>query len=172
MKELNIFNYHFSYYKRGFFMSEINDLISTLETFPTKLNDTVTNLSQDKLQTKIINWTIQQAVHHICDSHINSYIRIKLALTEFNPTICPYDETTWSNLADIHAPIIISLSILQGIHERICLVLKSISESDWQRTLVHPERTPAQITLLEYVHSFADHGEHHLKSISETLKNV
>ena len=73
-------------------MSEKDNLIHRLEIFPKNLRDTVVNLSPDQLQQKVVNWTIATNVHHICDSHINSYIRIKLALTEPNPTIKPYDD--------------------------------------------------------------------------------
>ena len=153
-------------------MSEKDNMIHRLEKFPKNLRDTVVNLSPDQLQQKVVNWTIATNVHHICDSHINSYIRIKLALTEPNPTIKPYDESAWANLVDINAPIELSLEVIDGIHNRICFILKHLNELDWQKTLVHPELNPPQITLIDYVKRFADHGEHHLQNITKTMNEL
>lgn len=150
-------------------MSETEELIARLESFPVKLREAVQHLTEEQLQTKITNWTIKQAIHHIADSHINSYIRIKLALTESTPTIMPYNESAWSTLADITAPIDFSLDILNGIHLRICIVLKSLSSSDWEKKFIHPELNPSEISLVHYVNNFVNHGEHHLNSIIKTL---
>ena len=153
----------------GILMSETEELISRLESFPQKLRTVVEPLSPDQLQLKIINWSIVTAVHHICDSHLNSYIRIKMALTESTPTIKPYNESAWSTLADVSLPIDSSLSILDGIHLRICSILKSLTSSDWQKSFIHPELSLSSITLLDYCKNFANHGENHLKAIQTTL---
>lgn len=150
-------------------MSEIDTVIARLEVFPKNLRNTVEHLSSAQLQQRVVNWTIATNVHHICDSHMNSYVRIKLALTETNPTIKPYNESSWAQLADASSSIDSSLAIIENIHKKICIVLKSLNSDDWQKTFVHPELSPAQITLLRYVHNFADHGEHHLQNIKHSL---
>ncbi len=150
-------------------MPETEELIAESESFPVKLRETVQHLTEDQLRTKIKNWTIKQAIHHIADSHINSYMRIKLALTEPTPTIKPYNESAWSMLADISAPIDFSLAIVNGIHLRICIVLKSLKPSDWEKKFIHPELNPSEITLLSYVNNFVNHGQQHLNSIIKTL---
>ena len=150
-------------------MSEEIELIARLESFPSKLRSTVGSLTAEQLEKKIINWPISTAVHHICDSHLNSYIRIKMALTESVPTIKPYNESEWAKLADISAPINLSLMILEGVHKKICVILHSLSTSDWYKTFYHPELNPPTITILDYVKRFAEHGEHHLQGIKEAL---
>lgn len=151
-------------------MSEIEDLISRLEIFPSKLKKVVENLSADQLQLTVVSWNVAQNVHHICDSHLNSYTRIKLALTESNPTIKPYNESAWATLPDYSSDISTSLAIIEGIHKRICIVLRSLSESDLQKSFVHPELTTSQITIAQYLNNFANHGESHLTSVISALK--
>ena len=151
-------------------MSEIENIISRLENFPAKLKEVVENLSDDQLQSKVVNWTVVQNVHHICDSHLNSYTRIKLALTENNPTIKPYNESAWATLPDYSSDITTSLAILEGIHKRICIVLRSLSASNLQKTFVHPELSNPQIILAQYIENFANHGEGHLQNILSSLE--
>lgn len=152
-------------------MSEIEDLISRLEIFPSKLRKVVENLSAEQLKLIVVSWTVTQNVHHICDSHLNSYIRIKLALTESNPTIKPYNESAWATLPDYSSDISTSLAIIDGIHKRICIVLRSLSESDLQKSFVHPELSTSQITIAQYLNNFANHGEQHLAHVVSSLKS-
>lgn len=152
-------------------MTEIEKLISQIEIFPSKLSSIISKLSPDQLQLVVINWTIAQNIHHMVDSHINSYIRIKLALTEDSPTIKPYDESLWSTLPDsMTLDVSTSLAVIEGIHKRICLVLRSLTDSDWQKTFTHPELNPSEITIATYLKVFASHGYNHLDNILSTLE--
>ena len=106
-------------------------------------------------------WNGRQIIHHLADSHMNSYIRFRLALTEDNPTIRPYDETAWAELPDVAAtPITVSLDLLTALHARWALLLHHLSEDQWQRTFYHPgmERT---FTLDQGIAMYAWHGRHH-----------
>lgn len=152
-------------------MSEIENVISRLENFPSKLRNVVEHLTPDQLQLKVVNWIVAQNVHHICDSHLNSYIRIKLALTESSPTIKPYNESAWATLSDYASDISTSLAIIDGIHRRICIVLRTLTNSDLQKTFVHPELENPQIKLQDYINNFANHGESHLQKVISCLKS-
>ena len=141
-------------------MTEKKELISIIEKFPTMLRSEIDKLSTQDLDKVVVTWTIRQIVHHLADSHVNSYIRLKMALTEENPTIKPYDESKWAKLADYDAPIEISLNMITAINERLIIVLKQMKEEDWNRTLYHPEI--GTVTFLDYIQVVADHGEGHL----------
>lgn len=144
--------------------------IKTIEELPNKLTNAVEALSEDQLETpyRPEGWTIKQVVHHIADSHSNSMIRFKLALTEDVPPIKPYMEDKWAELADSkHAPIQLSLDIIKGLHARWTLVLRSMSATDFDRKLFHPEHGEIN---LNYMLSLYDwHCRHHLAHIT-TLK--
>ena len=133
---------------------------------PQKLQSAIAGLSETQLNTPYRpgGWRVLQVVHHLPDSHLNSYTRFKLALTEENPTIRPYDEARWAELGDSSTPVEISLALLDALHQRWVILLKSLSESDWQRTFKHPEtgRTP---TLEQNLALYAWHGEHHVAQI-------
>lgn len=141
-------------------MTSKEDLILVLEEFPTKLKSEIKKLSEEEIDKVVVTWTVRKIIHHIADSHLNSYIRVKIALTEENPTIKPYDESKWAELADYDEGIDVSLNIIQAIHKRIIIVLKQLNEKDWEKPLYHPEM--GKLTLLEYVKVFADHGEGHV----------
>src|SRR4051812_29696036 len=113
----------------------LNDYISVIELFPEKLKAEVNHLSEEQLDTRYRpeGWTIRQLVNHCADSHMNGFIRHKLALTENTPTICPYPEALWAELADAKVPIEAALITLKGIHERWVIVLKSLNEKQWRR---------------------------------------
>ena len=109
-------------------------------------------------------WTIRQVVHHVPDSHMNAYIRTKLALTEETPTIKPYDEARWSELLDARtAPIEMSLQLLETLHSRWVLLLRSLSEGDFNKTFVHPD--VGRVTLHWLLALYAWHGKHHAAHI-------
>ena len=120
-------------------MLDKNDLISVLEDFPAVLQSEINKLSKQELDKVVVTWTVRKIVHHIADSHLNSYIRVKMALTEENPTMKPYNETKWAELADYNSPIVDSMNIISAIHKRIVVILKQLNERDWTRTLYHPE---------------------------------
>ncbi|HWG59715.1 MAG TPA: putative metal-dependent hydrolase [Candidatus Acidoferrales bacterium] len=110
-------------------------------------------------------WTVRQVAHHLPDSHMNAFVRFKLALTEDQPTIKPYKEALWAETPDgKSAPVEPSLRLLEYLHERWVLLLRSMAPTDWPRTLVHPERGP--MTLDETLGIYAWHGRHHTAHIT------
>nr|MBI1228873.1 putative metal-dependent hydrolase [Cytophagales bacterium] len=106
-------------------------------------------------------WTGRQVIHHIADSHMNALIRFKLALTEDNPTIKPYKEALWANLPDYTTSVDPSLQLISAIHNRLELLLSSLSNEQWERTFYHPENK-SSITLRKNVLLYQWHGNHHL----------
>jgi uncharacterized damage-inducible protein DinB len=134
---------------------------------PAKLRTAVKDLSEKQLDTPYREggWTVRQVVHHVPDSHLNSYVRFKLALTEDEPTIKPYAEDRWAKLADTKAtPIVVSLTMLDALHDRWIRLLRSLSAEDWKRTYRHPELGP--MTLEKTLALYAWHGKHHVAHIT------
>jgi hypothetical protein len=148
----------------------ILEAISTIADFPNKLKSVTANLTDAQLDTpyRIGGWTIRQVVHHCADSHINSLVRFKLALTENNPVITPYREELWAELPDSLMPIDSSIFILEGLHSRWTLLLQSLSESDLAKGYVHPEQGKL-IRLDIAILAYAWHCEHHLAHITNSL---
>lgn len=140
--------------------------IKTIEEFPSKLRDACAGMSEEQLETpyRPEGWTVKQVVHHVADSHSQSLSRFKLGLTENCPTIKPYAEDLWAELADgKHAPIEISLSMIDGIHARWTLLLNSMTNEDFAKKLNHPERGEYD---LDYFLSLYDwHCRHHLAHV-------
>ncbi|RZM24320.1 MAG: putative metal-dependent hydrolase, partial [Pedobacter sp.] len=146
--------------------------IMEIEQLPNELKKEVNTLNKEQLDTQYRpeGWTVRQVVHHLADSHMNSYIRCKLALTEDSPTIKPYFEERWAELEDgKNAAIDSSLQLLEGLHLRWSALLKSLTEQDLTKTFVHPEHGKT-IQLLEVVALYAHHGRHHLAQITELKK--
>jgi hypothetical protein len=113
-------------------------------------------------------WTLRQVVHHICDSHMNAYIRYKLALTEDNPTIKPYHEDRWAECAEARsADIAVSIDLLDYLHKRWVLFMRSLKYPDFQRTYIHPQHNKI-FSLKEVTGMYAWHGQHHLNHIIRT----
>jgi uncharacterized damage-inducible protein DinB len=140
--------------------------IEVLETASAALREAVAGLSEDRLDTKYRNWTIRQIVHHLADSHMQSYSRFRWALTEDRPTIKPYDESRWAELADARtADVGTSLALLDGLHARWVFLLRSFSDADYRRTFHHPEtgQTPS---LGEMLGLYAWHSRHHTGQIA------
>jgi hypothetical protein len=139
-----------------------------IKMLPELLEHAVLNLDQYQLETQYRpdGWTIKQVIHHVADSHMNAYMRFKLALTEDNPTIKTYDEAAWAKLSDTqNTPINISLTLLHSLHARLYELLQSMEENDWQRTIFHPEKNRS-ITLWELLGTYAWHGKHHVAHIT------
>ncbi len=145
--------------------AELSGFLQTLETLPAQLRAAVTGLSEAQLETPYRDggWTVRQLVHHIADSHINSYVRFKLALTEDAPIIKPYDEAAWALLEDSKLPIETSLVLLEVLHLRLTTMLKSCSSDQLQRTFVHP--VSGATTLATAMGLYAWHSWHHLEHI-------
>ncbi len=145
--------------------------IIEIERAPTRLRKAVSGLSDEQLDTKYRNWTIRQIVHHLADSHLNSYIRFKLALTEERPTIKPYDESRWSLLADAQrADIEPSLELLQNLHTRWAYLLRSLTPDAFQRSFYHPESKEV-VPLWNALAYYVWHARHHTAQIDWVKKH-
>ncbi|RZK24602.1 MAG: putative metal-dependent hydrolase [Hymenobacter sp.] len=138
--------------------------IKQLADLPAQMAATADNLGAERLGLpyRPSGWTGQQVIHHVADSHINAYCRFRLALTEDNPSIRPYDEAAWAELPDVAAtPVAVSLALLASLHSRWVTLLHHLSEAQRQRTFFHPE-TKRESTLDQTLALYAWHGQHHL----------
>lgn len=136
--------------------------LAEIEATPAQLREAVAGMTGAQLETPYRDggWTVRQVVHHVVDSHMNSYIRFRLALTEEEPLIKPYHENLWAELPDAKsAPIELSLTMLEALHARWMLLLHTLSPADLQRTFRHPER--GLMTLERNLALYAWHGRHH-----------
>ena len=152
----------------------IDRYVKDIETFPARLNQAVIGLNDAQLDTpyRPDGWTIRQVVNHCADSHMNSLIRFKLALTEEEPTIKPYYEERWAELADSKTiPIAPALSLLEGLHQRWTVLLKSLGSEDLAKTFIHPEHGK-RFRLDENIGVYAWHGNHHLAHITTLKKSM
>jgi uncharacterized damage-inducible protein DinB len=139
---------------------------------PRRLRAALDGLSDHQLDTPYRDggWTLRQVAHHVPDSHMNSYIRFKLALTEQEPTIKPYMENLWAELPESrHAPIEVSLALLDSLHQRWMLVLRQLTAADWKKTFRHPELGP--MSLEKNLALYSWHGRHHVAHIT-TLREA
>jgi uncharacterized damage-inducible protein DinB len=142
------------------------EFIDTIAACPAGVRKAVEGLSDEQLDTPYRpgGWTVRQTVHHIPDSHLNSYCRFKLALTEDNPTIRPYYEDRWAELADSKMPVDVSLDLLDNVHTRWVTLLNSLTEKDCARKLRHPES--GEWTVDFFIALYAWHGRHHTAHIT------
>jgi uncharacterized damage-inducible protein DinB len=149
--------------------------IAVLEQFPDKIRLETENLSDEQLDTcyRDGGWTVRQVVTHLADSHINSYIRLKLAITENKPTIKPFNENDWANLTDnTIMPIEPALKIIEGIHQKWVYLLKSLSvEQLSELTFIHPQRG-REMNLMENVELYSWHCSHHLAHITNLKERM
>lgn len=164
MQDIDILRYPLGDFDSGqpFSMADTKQHIAAIGGLPVKLTQLVGKWGDDRLDTpyRPEGWTVRQLVHHVADSHMNGYVRTKLALTEDNPTIKPYEEGEWANLPDSSLDVGVSLVILHNLHQRWVAVLHSLTETDLQRTFLHPG-SGHTFTLAEQVANYAWHGEHH-----------
>jgi len=143
------------------------EFIDQIAATPARMREAVAGLSEAQLETPYRDggWTVRQVVHHVPDSHMNAYTRVKLALTEHEPPVKPYDEAAWATLADVReTPIETSLVLLEMLHQRFDTILRSMSDADFSRTLMHPEH--GVITLDWLIAMYAWHGRHHAAHIT------
>ena len=150
----------------------IQNWILDIESFPKNLNNLANDLKKEELNYKYRpkGWTIKQVIHHCADSHMNSFIRFKLSLTEDTPVIKPYFEDKWANFSDtVKAPTNSSLKIIEGLHLRWVTLLKSLTNNELNRTFIHPEHNK-KISLKENIGIYAWHCNHHLAHIRQALK--
>jgi hypothetical protein len=140
-------------------------LIGEIETAPGLLRAAVAGLSDVQLDTRYKNWTIRQIVHHLADSHVNSYVRFKWTLTEETPTIKPYDEGLWVALEDSRTGELgPPLAFLDGLHQRWVQLLRLLTDEQFARSFFHPE-TSQLVTLSSALSYYAWHGRHHTAQI-------
>jgi uncharacterized damage-inducible protein DinB len=145
--------------------------IQQVEDAPAKLRAAVKGLTDKQLDTPYREggWTVRQVVHHLPDSHMNSYIRFKLALTENEPAVKPYNEKLWANLPDAATmPVEPSLALFESLHARFVTMLKAMRAEDFGRKVNHPEL--GKVTLQNYLALYAWHGRHHVGHITELRK--
>lgn len=148
-------------------VAERSELISKIKALPALVRGAVRGLNNEQLDTpyRQEGWTVRQVVHHLADSHLNAYIRMKLALTEDLPALKPYNQDEWAKLPDAaNTPIQNSLSILEGLHDRWSLLLESLPESSWSRKAYHPE--VGEMTVEDLLVTYAKHGENHVGQVT------
>ena len=141
--------------------------IQTIEELPEKFRQAVSGLNEEQIDMpyRPEGWTIRQLVHHVADSHINSFCRFKLGLSEEIPTIKPYDEALWAEMPDSkNAPINLSLNLIDGIHARWTMLLKSMTEEDFAREINHPERGTMSLNVLLALYDW--HSRHHTAHVT------
>jgi exoribonuclease II len=146
------------------------DLIEQLRAFPVQLEALVKPLDDEQLATRYLDgeWSVAQIVHHVLDSHINGYIRMKLMATEENPTLKTYQQQAWAEMADVfHTPVSVSLVMLNGLHQRWAIWLGSLHDADWQRVGMHPDE--GEMTMNAMLQKYIGHGENHINHIHKTL---
>lgn len=145
---------------------ERRGFIDAIALTPGSLRTAVRGLTEAQLDTPYRpgGWTVRQLVHHVADSHLNAYTRFRLALTEENPTIKPYDEAAWATLPDSSMPVDVSLDLLDRLHLRLVHLLRAIPEASFRRQLTHPENGPMTLDALLSVYAW--HGRHHTAHVT------
>ncbi|WP_152285700.1 YfiT family bacillithiol transferase [Flavicella marina] len=152
--------------------TDIENWIEDVESFPKRLEDIVSDLNATELNYKYRpeGWTIKQVVHHCADSHMNSLIRFKLALTEDSPTIRPYFEDRFAELPDsLEEDLSAVLLLLKGLHAKLTAVMRNLSEEDLKKEYIHPEHGQ-KFKLEEVVGTYAWHSNHHLAHVKQALR--
>ncbi|MBX7167485.1 MAG: putative metal-dependent hydrolase [Pirellulales bacterium] len=141
------------------------ELIAEFAALPARVRACVEHLTDAQLETRYRNWTVRQIVHHLADSHVNAYARLRLALTEDRPTIKPYDESRWAELVDARqGPLAPSLDLLAALHVRTAALWRSLGDEQFERSYLHPEYGHT-VTLAEMLAGYAHHGRHHLGQV-------
>lgn len=141
--------------------------IDEIAAAPAKLRAAVAGFSEEQLDTPYRDggWTVRQVVHHVPESHMNAYIRFKLALTEDEPIVKPYDEAAWAELPDVReTPMEVSLALLENLHDRWVRLLRSMSDSDFKKQFRHPDL--GMVPLEKNLALYAWHGKHHVAHIT------
>jgi hypothetical protein len=146
--------------------AELDAAVAEIAALPERLRAAVKGLSAEQLDTPYREggWTVRQVVHHVPDSHLNSYFRFKLALTESEPIIKPYDEAAWAQLADSIGAIEPSLELLEALHIRWVALMRSMSGAQWERRFTHPERGPMRLDITAGLYAW--HSRHHLAHVT------
>jgi uncharacterized damage-inducible protein DinB len=145
--------------------------IASIAEMPEELRNAVDGLDSDQLNTpyRESGWTVRQLVHHVADSHMNAFIRMRLALTEDWPTIKPYDEKAWATLHDSVAPVEWSLELIEALHARWVMMLQALTEEQWSRGFNHPDNGPMTIEMAVLIYGW--HSRHHVAHITHLRAN-
>ena len=144
-----------------------DDSVEAIAALPAQMRAAVKGWTAEQIDTpyRPDGWTVRQLLHHVPESHMNSYIRFKLALTEDEPTIKPYDEDAWAHLSDATtAPVDVSLDLLDTLHQRWVLLLRSMTAEQWSRTFRHPDAGVLRLDINAMLYAW--HGKHHLAHIT------
>lgn len=144
----------------------LNSAIADIAELPELLRNALDNLDKDQLATPYRDggWTVRQLTHHIADSHMNAFLRVRKALTEDSPIISPYDEKAWAELHDSAAPVEWSLELIESLHARWVMLLQSLTPEQWHRSFVHPEHGPQTVEFATLLYAW--HSRHHLAHIT------
>lgn len=151
--------------------AERKRIIEVIAATPKNLSDAVRGLNDKQLDTpyRADGWTVRQLVHHLADSHMNAYVRLKLALTEDAPLVKPYDENAWAKLSDsLVTPVDVSLSLVTALHDRWVRMMRAMKPADFTRTMTHPEH--GTITVDYLLALYAWHGPHHVAHVTGLRK--
>jgi hypothetical protein len=143
------------------------EYIAELRRLPALLREATEGLDDTRLDTPYREggWTVRQVVHHVADSHLNAFTRLKLVLTEEYPTLRPYDQDKWAELPDtLTLPVEISLRLLEALHERMATVVETAADEDWSRLAYHPEN--GDMSFDDLARTYAWHGRHHAEQIT------
>ena len=140
--------------------------VHTVKELPAAIRAAVSGLTEPQLDTPYRpgGWTVRQVVHHLADSHLHAFIRLKWALTEDTPTIKPYDERVWAELPDSAMDVSTSLAILDGLHARWAALYLGMTEAQFSRAFTHPAR--GRLTLDQHLHIYAWHSQHHVAHVT------
>jgi hypothetical protein len=152
---------------------ERTEMVEKIKKLPELLHAAVNGLDDSQLDTPYRNgeWTVRQVVHHLADSHMNAFARMKLLVTEDNPTIKPYDQDKWAALPDARfLQLESSLSIIDGLHHRMVHLLSTLSDAQWLRKGRHPES--GEISMDSLLKTYSKHGENHVKQITDLRQNM
>ena len=153
--------------KESYSQHEVEASIARINALPNKLKDCVINFTDEQLKTPYRDggWTVRQVIHHVADSHMNAYIRVKWTLTETEPTIKAYDEKAWANTPEVQLSPTISIDLLTDLHVKWVSLLNILTPEDLEKYFIHPE-TEKHVRIDRMIAMYAWHGEHHLAQIT------
>jgi uncharacterized damage-inducible protein DinB len=161
------------YEPQPFSVEQKNKWLNDIKFLPQDLEHAILNLDEHQLNTPYRDggWTVKQLVHHVADSHMNAYTRFKLGLTEDTPTIKPYEEKKWAELADNElVPINVSITLLHALHQRWYAAIKDLTEEDFKRNVIHPDNK-REMSLWFLLGLYSWHGKHHTAHITTLREN-
>jgi hypothetical protein len=148
-----------------------DELIHEVEELPEQVRQLIGRMNDSQLDTRYKNWTVRQIVHHLADSHVNGYVRFRLALTEDRPTIKDYDRSGWAELSDSKtADVELSLRLLESLHARWAVLVRTLTDCDFERTYFHP-KYQREVRLDETLALYAHHCRHHCAQIAWLQKS-